>query len=152
MRMRKYNLILILALICMVVHTNAQDVVSKRTAIINGFMNALFNEKKDAAFIVAEFMTLAPNKDFPMDKRITTIQHLLDTLKSNKFLQKDLTNYKVISYDDYDKQKALFSDDQDKILVLDIGGKPVVYFYFNEAKITSFYWIKKGKYAFFIVV
>lgn len=150
--MRKYSCIIILALICLVVHTNAQDLESKRKAMIKGFTTALFTENKDASFIVANFMTLPPNKEFPMDKRITTIQHLLDTLKSNKFIQKGLAKYKIFTYRDYNKEKVFFSDDQDKILVLDIEGKPVIYFYFNGDKITSFYWIKKGKYCLFIIV
>lgn len=67
-----------LALSCMTIHTNAQDLLVKRTAVIDGFMNALFIENTDATFIVADFMNLLPNKDFPMNKRITIVQHLLD--------------------------------------------------------------------------
>lgn len=149
--MRKRILILSFVLLHLVIKVNGQDLKSKRTTILDGFIKAVFIENKEAQVIIKDFMHLSSSKDFSQEKRINIIEHMLDTLKSDKFIKQNLDKRTVVPYDEYAKEKWLFSGNTHDIVIVDIEGKPAIYFSFENDKIASFYLITKGNYGYFII-
>jgi hypothetical protein len=130
----------------------AQD-QSKRSSTIRAFISAVFKEKKETRFIIDNYMFLPSNDTISPVKKEVAITHMIDTLvkANNKILAS--SDYKIFEYDNFKGDKKIFNtDDHKDILVLSVKSKAIIYFYFSQERINSFFVIEKGSLSFFLTI
>lgn len=130
----------------------SQDLSVERKATIESFIAALFRDNKSQQFIIHNYVYIPQDDTISLQEKERFIMNTMDALKKKHSNLTSTTGYKIVSYDEFDGEKKLFSSPTQDIAILTMQDKPVIYFYFVKDRIYSFTLMEKGKYGYFIVL
>ncbi|MES2061128.1 MAG: hypothetical protein V4456_04360 [Bacteroidota bacterium] len=151
--MKKLIVTLIILLIFCSNLTKAQNQFSKRSSIIRAFVSAVFKEKKQSRFIMDNYMCLSSNDTASTVKKEVMVTHMIDTLVKKNSEIFASSDYEIFAYDNFKGLKKDFNtDDFKNIMIVAVKKKAVIYFYFYQDRIMSFFTIEKGSLSFFITI
>lgn len=153
MPMKKLIVTLIILLVFGNNLTKAQDPFSKRSSIVQAFVSAVFKEKKQSRFIIDNYMYLPSNDSSSAVKKEDVITHMIDTFVKKNCEMFAFSSYEIFAYDKFKGLKKDFNtDDFKNIMIVAINKKAVIYFYFHDDRIMSFFTIEKGSLSFFVTI
>lgn len=130
----------------------AQELFSERNEVIKNFISSVFKENKGSDFVIKNYIYIAPNDTVPLMKRESIIANMVDSLKLKKGKLMASSNYRTFTYDSFKGVKKKFSGDSKDIIIASVNNVPVIYFYFNKDRISSFTIIEKGSYGYFVIL
>lgn len=131
----------------------AQVEFSKRSSTIKAFVFDVFKEKKGTGFIIKNYMQLSSDSTLSALKKEGVINAMIDTLVKRNGDLLSSSKYEMFAYNDFNGVKKDFNiNDANDIMILSIENKPIIYFYFIQDKINSFFTIEKGSLSFFVTI
>lgn len=148
----KNSIILTVFFILIEIAAQAQGTFDNRKSCIRKFIKSAFIDKKDASFIIGNYMYSAPNDTTSRIKKEALIAALLGKLILETGPVINSSDYKISKYAEFAGKKVKFNTSDNKdFVVLSVKNKPIIYFAFKETRIISFYHINKGNLSYFLI-
>ncbi|TWR30024.1 hypothetical protein FPZ43_09260 [Mucilaginibacter pallidiroseus] len=148
----KNSIILTAFFILIKIAAQAQGTFDNRKLCIRKFITSAYIDKKDASFIINNYMYSAPDDTIHRKKKEALIAALLGKLISETGSVINSSDYKISKYAEFAGKKVKFNTSDDKnFVVLSVKNKPIIYFAFKGTRIISFYHINKGSLSYFLI-
>jgi c-di-AMP phosphodiesterase-like protein len=130
---------------------NAQKLDTNRGKTINSFIKDILNDKVKNDLIIHKYVKFNGDNSVAFSQRNDLMNHMIDSLRRNygKLLAK--SGKKIVSYENYKGDKQNFGSEENQIEILTQNNVPMLYFYFIDENIASFFYLRKGSIGYFIL-